>query len=184
MRFSTVIHGKGSPETARDSRGFAVKFYTNQGNYNIVGNNLPVFFIRNAIKFPDMVHSLKPCPETNKQDPNRFFDFFSHIPEATHMLTQVYTDYGIPKGYQYMNGSSVHGFKWINEKGEVTYVKYSWISKQGQQNLSAQEANSQQGKDWQHATVSLRKDIDDKNYPQWNLYVQLIKAKDLNSFHF
>ncbi|CAN0604638.1 unnamed protein product, partial [Ectocarpus sp. 12 AP-2014] len=86
VRFSTVIHGKGSPETARDPRGFAVKFYTEQGNYDIVGNNLPIFFIRDAIKFPDMVHSLKPSPVTNKQDPNRFFDFFSHVPESTHML--------------------------------------------------------------------------------------------------
>ncbi len=184
VRFSTVIHGKGSPETARDPRGFAVKFYTEEGNYDIVGNNLPIFFIRDAIKFPDMVHSLKPSPVTNKQDPNRFFDFFSHIPEATHMLTQVYTDYGIPKGFQFMNGSSVHGFKWINAKGEVTYVKYSWVSKQGQHNLTAEEAQIQQGKDWQHATVSLRKDIQDKKYPKWDLYVQMIQPKDMHSFDF
>ena len=183
-RFSTVIHGKGSPETARDPRGFAVKFYTEQGNYDIVGNNLPIFFIRDAIKFPDMVHSLKPSPETNKQDPNRFFDFFSHVPEATHMLTRLYTDLGIPKGYQFMNGSSVHGYKWINSEGKVTYVKYAWVSKQGEKNLTIEEAATQQGKDWQHATVSLRKDINDKNFPQWDLYVQLIKPEDLHSFDF
>ncbi|WP_317197664.1 catalase [Neotamlana laminarinivorans] len=184
VRFSTVIHGKGSPETARDPRGFAVKFYTEQGNYDIVGNNLPIFFIRDAIKFPDMVHSLKPSPVTNKQDPNRFFDFFSHIPEATHMLTRVYSDYGIPAGYQFMNGSSVHGYKWINAKGEVTYVKYHWESKQGEKNLTVAEAEVQQGKDWQHATISLRNAIDSKNYPQWDLYVQLIKPEDLHSFDF
>lgn len=184
VRFSTVIHGKGSPETARDPRGFAVKFYTEQGNYDIVGNNLPIFFIRDAIKFPDMVHSLKPSPVTNKQDPNRFFDFFSHVPESTHMLTRLYTDLGIPKGYQYMNGSSVHGYKWINAEGDVTYVKYSWVSKQGEKNLTIEEAAAQQGKDWQHATMSLRKDIDDKNYPQWDLYVQLIKPEDMHSFDF
>ena len=85
VRFSTVIHGTHSPETLRDPRGFATKFYTSEGNWDLVGNNLPVFFIRDAIKFPDMVHSLKPSPDTNLQDPNRFFDFFSHVPEATHM---------------------------------------------------------------------------------------------------
>ena len=184
VRFSTVIHGKGSPETARDPRGFAVKFYTEMGNYDIVGNNLPVFFIRDAIKFPDMVHSLKPSPETNKQDPNRFFDFFSHVPEATHMLTRVYTDLGTPAGYQFMNGSSVHGFKWVNAKGEVTYIKYSWVSKQGEKNLDAAQVAEQQSKDWQHATVSLREAIANKQYPKWDLYVQMIKPEDLNSFDF
>ncbi|WKN30014.1 catalase [Porifericola rhodea] len=184
VRFSTVIHGKGSPETARDPRGFAVKFYSEEGNYDIVGNNLPVFFIRDAIKFPDMVHSLKPSPVTNKQDPNRFFDFFSNIPESTHMLMRLYTDLGIPAGYQYMDGSSVHGFKWINEKGEVTYVKYSWKTRQGVKNLSVEEAAEQQGKDWQHATMSLREDIDNKDYPQWDLYVQMIKPENMHDFDF
>ncbi|MCB4808659.1 catalase [Tamlana sp. 62-3] len=184
VRFSTVVHGKGSPETARDPRGFAVKFYTEQGNYDIVGNNFPTFFIRDAIKFPDMVHAFKPSPVTNKQDPNRVFDFFSHLPEATHTLTLLYSDYGIPAGYQFMNGSSVHGYKWINAKGEVTYVKYHWESKQGEKNLTAAEAEVQQGKDWQHATVSLRNAIDSKNYPQWDLYVQLIKPEDLHNFDF
>ncbi len=184
VRFSTVIHGKGSPETARDPRGFAVKFYTDQGNYDIVGNNLPVFFIRDAMKFPDMVHSLKPSPVTNKQDPNRFFDFFSHIPEATHMLTRVYSDYGTPLGYQYMNGSSVHGFKWVNAEGEVIYVKYHWESKQGEKNLTHETLPIQQGKDWQHATVSLFEDIKKGSYPQWDLYVQMIKVEDMNNFDF
>lgn len=94
VRFSTVIHPLGSPEALRDPRGFATKFYTDQGNWDLVGNDLPVFFIRDAIKFPDMVHSLKPSPVTNVQDPNRFFDFFSHIPESTNMLTYVYSDLG------------------------------------------------------------------------------------------
>lgn len=184
VRFSTVIHSKGSPETARDPRGFAVKFYTEDGNYDIVGNNLPVFFIRDAIKFPDMVHSLKPSPVTNKQDPNRFFDFFSHIPEATHMLTRVYSDYGTPLGYQYMNGSSVHGFKWVNASGEVIYVKYHWESLQGEKNLTHETTPMTQAKDFQHATVSLYTDIMEGNYPKWDLYVQLIKVKDIHSFDF
>ena len=184
VRFSTVIHGVGSPETLRDPRGFALKFYTEEGNYDIVGNDLPVFFIRDAIKFPDMVHALKPSPVTNKQDPNRIFDFFSHIPEATNMFTYLYTDLGIPATYRNMDGSSVHGFKWVNAKGEVTYVKYTWKTLQGVKNLTAKEAEMQQGKDFQHATNDLYNAIAKGDNPTWALYVQMIKEADLNSFDF
>jgi catalase len=159
VRFSTVVHGNGSPETLRDPRGFATKFYTEQGNYDIVGNNLPVFFIRDAIKFPDMVHAFKPSPIYNKQDPNRVFDFFSHIPEGTHMLTRVYSDFGIPANYRQMDGSSVHAFKWVNEAGEVSYVKYTWKTNQGVKNLTADEAAKVQAQDFQHATVDLYDNI-------------------------
>jgi catalase len=184
VRFSTVVHGNGSPETLRDPRGFATKFYTEEGNYDIVGNNLPVFFIRDAMKFPDMVHSLKPSPITNKQDPNRFFDFFSHIPEATHMLMRVYSDYGIPANYRQMNGSSVHAFKWINDKGEIVYIKYTWKTKQGEKNLSMDEAAKQQGEDFQHATVDLYSNIRNGNNPQWDLYVQMLKAADFDKLDY
>lgn len=180
VRFSMVVHSSGSPETLRDPRGFATKFYTDQGNYDLVGNNLPVFFIRDAIKFPDMVHAFKPSPIYNKQDPNRVFDFFSNIPEATHMLTRVYSDYGIPASYREMNGSGVHAFKWINEAGEVTYVKYTWKSIQGERNLTAEEAGNMQGKDFQHATVDLYENIQKGNFPSWELYVQLLKASDFD----
>lgn len=184
VRFSTVIHGQGSPETVRDPRGFATKFYTQEGNYDIVGNNLPIFFIRDAIKFPDMVHSLKPSPVTNVQDPNRFFDFFSHIPESTHMLTRLYSDYGIPANYRQMNGSSVHAFKWINEEGKVTYVKYTWKSKQGEKNLSAQEASIIQSKDFQHATVDLYENIKNGNFPKWDLFIQLLDASQFEKLNY
>lgn len=184
VRFSTVIHGNGSPETLRDPRGFATKFYTDQGNYDLVGNNLPVFFIRDAIKFPDMVHSLKPSPIYNKQDANRVFDFFSNIPEATHMLTRVYSDYGTPANYRQMNGSGVHAFKWINNAGEVTYVKYTWKTLQGEKNLSAEEANMVQSKDFQHATVDLYDNIKKGNFPSWELYVQLLKSSDFEALDF
>jgi catalase len=149
VRFSTVIHGQHSPETLRDPRGFATKFYTSEGNWDLVGNNLPVFFIRDAIKFPDMVHSLKPAPDTNLQDPNRFFDFFSHQPEATHMLTRLYSDYGIPKGYQYMDGNSVHAWKLVNAQGKYVYVKFHWASRQGQHNLTMQQAAAIQAQGFQ-----------------------------------
>ncbi|MGY0036713.1 catalase [Pedobacter sp. NJ-S-72] len=158
-RFSTVINSKGSPETLRDPRGFAVKFYTDQGNYDIVGNNLPVFFIRDAVKFPDMVHSLKPSPITNRQDATRYFDFFSHIPESTNMITHLYTDLGIPANFRQMDGSSVHAFKWVNDKGEITYVKYTWKTLQKVKGLSAAEAASVQAKDFQNATHDLYDNI-------------------------
>jgi catalase len=184
LRFSTVIHPSGSPETARDPRGFAVKFYTDEGIYDIVGNNLPVFFIRDSIKFPDMVHSLKPSPVTNKQDPNRIFDFFQHIPEATHMFTFLFSDQGIPANYRETNGFGVHAFKWVNANGEVVYVKYKWTSQQGVKNLSAEEAKKIQAEDWQHATVDLFQNIKKGNFPAWELSVQILKAADLDKFDF
>lgn len=184
VRFSTVIHSSGSPETARDPRGFATKFYTDQGIYDLVGNNLPVFFIRDAMKFPDMVHSLKPSPVDNKQNPNRFFDFFSHLPESTHMLTNVYSDLGTPANYREMNGFGVHAFKWVNAKGEYVYVKYTWKSKQGVRNLDAKQAEIQTGKDWGHATTDLYESIRARKFPQWDLFVQTMKPEDLNKFTY
>ncbi|MEQ1642422.1 MAG: catalase [Pyrinomonadaceae bacterium] len=184
VRFSTVVHSKGSPEIARDPRGFAVKFYTEEGNYDIVGNNLPVFFIRDAIKFPDMVHSLKPSPITNKQDPNRFFDFFSNIPESTHMLTFVYSDMGTPANFRQMDGFGVHAFKWINVKGEAVYVKYKWSSMQGRVNLNAEETKKVVAEDWGNATTDLYKTIGDGKFPSWELSVQIIKPEQLDKFEF
>ncbi len=185
VRFSTVVHQKGSPETYRDPRGFAVKFYTDEGNYDLVGNNLPVFFIRDAIKFPDMVHAFKPSPVTNgASDPNRFFDFFSNVPEATHMLTWVFSDFGIPANFRQMDGSGVHAFKWVNSKGEVTYVKYTWKSQQGVKNLSQAEADKIQSTKIEHATSDLREAIDSKNFPKWDLYVQMLKREDFDKLDF
>ncbi|MEM7413697.1 MAG: catalase [Myxococcota bacterium] len=184
VRFSTVVHSKGSPETLRDPRGFALKFYTDEGNWDLVGNNLPVFFIRDAIKFPDMVHSLKPDPVTNKQDPNRFFDFFSHVPEATHMLTQLYSDLGVPANYRQMDGFGVHAFKFVNARGEVRYVKFNWKSEQGIATLDAEEAAEVASRDHQHATVDLYDAIRAENYPSWTLEAQVIAADELDGFAF
>ncbi|EKE77846.1 catalase [Gallaecimonas xiamenensis] len=184
VRFSTVIHPKGSPETLRDPRGFATKFYTDQGNWDLVGNNLPIFFIRDAMKFPDMVHSLKPSPVTNVQDPNRFFDFFSHEPGATNMLTWVYSDLGIPASYRQMDGNGVHAYKWINAQGQVHYVKFNWRSQQGVKGLSPSEAAKVQGNDFNHLTNDLYQAINQGQYPKWDLYVQLLKPEQLNDFSF
>ena len=184
VRFSSVINSKGSPETIRDPRGFATKFYTEEGNWDIVGNNLPVFFIRDAIKFPDLIHSLKPSPITNKQDPNRYFDFFSHVPESTHMLTRLYSDFGTPKSYREMDGSSVNIFKFVNDKGEFEYVKFHWKTNQGEHNLTAQEAQDMQATDFNAYTSDLYDNIARGNYPSWDLYIQTINPDELDNFAF
>lgn len=175
-RFSSVIHGTHSPETLRDPRGFGTKFYTRDGNWDLVGNNLPVFFIRDAIKFPDMVHPLKPAPDTNLQHPNRFFDFFSRQPEATHMLTRVYSDFGTPTNYREMDGNSVHAYKFVNAQSQYSYVKFHWKSLQGQRNLTAKEAETIQAKDFNHMTRDLIDAINKGNFPKWDLYVQVLNS--------
>lgn len=184
VRFSTVIHGGTSPETLRDPRGFAVKFYTEEGNYDFVGNNLPVFFIRDAIKFPDVVHSLKPDPRTNIQHPDRYWDFMSLSPETTNMLMHLFTDEGIPGSYREMRGSSVHAFKWINEENDMVYVKLRWVPKQGIRNLSAKEAAKIQGQDFNHATRDLYEAIERGDFPEWDLYVQVLHPNEFDQFDF
>ena len=181
VRMSTVVHPKGSPEGLRDPRGFATKFYTDQGNWDLVGNNLPVFFIRDAIKFPDMVHSLKPSPVTNQQDPNRFFDFFSHLPESTNMLTQVYTDLGTPAGLQYMDGNSVHALRLINKSGDTVFAKFRWKTQQGVKTLTAAEASA---KPFNFATKSLYADIAAGKYPKWDLSAIILDPKDIGKLDF
>ncbi|WP_242307583.1 catalase KatB [Bacillus cereus group sp. BfR-BA-01524] len=184
VRFSTVIHGQGSPETARDPRGFAVKFYTEEGNYDIVGNHLPVFFIRDAIKFPDMVHSLKPAPDTNIQTPDRYWDFMTLTPESTHMMTWVFSDYGTPASYREMEGFGVHSFKWINEEGKIVYIKYHWKPQQDVRNLNAKEVQEVQGKDFNHATRDLFDAIEKGNHPKWDLHVQVMQLDEMDTLDF
>ena len=184
VRFSTVIHPKGSPETLRDPRGFATKFYTQEGNWDLAGIHLPIFFIRDAIKFPDMIHALKPSPVTNVQDPNRFFDFFSFVPESTNQLTRLYSDLGIPASYRKMDGHGVHAFKMVNQGGTVTYVKFHWKSLQGEKNLTRAEAARIQGEDFNNLTSDLYDAIRTGDLPKWDLYVQTMKPADLDKFAF
>ena len=178
VRFSSVIHGGHSPETLRDPRGFAVKFYTEDGNWDLVGNNLKVFFIRDAMKFPDMVHSLKPDPITNRQDGGRIFDFMSNTPESVHMLTFLFSPWGIPANYRQMQGSGVNTYKWVNEQGEAVLVKYHWEPKQGIKNLTQPEAEQIQAKNFNHATQDLYDAIEAGNFPQWELLVQIMSDDD------
>lgn len=174
VRFSTVIHSSHSPETMRDPRGFAVKFYTEDGNWDLVGNNLKVFFIRDAIKFPDVIHSLKPDPVTNRQDGGRIFDFMSNTPEAVHMLTLLFSPWGIPANYRQMQGSGVNTYKWVNDQGEAVLVKYHWEPLQGIRNLTQPEAEQIQGKNINHATQDLYEAIERGDFPQWELLVQIM----------
>ncbi|MFO0906422.1 MAG: catalase [Pirellulales bacterium] len=184
VRFSTVIHPAGSPEQLRDPRGFAVKFFTDEGNWDLVGNNLPVFFIRDAMKFPDMVHSLKPSPVTNQQDPNRFFDFFSHVPESTHMLTFVYSDRGTPASLRQMDGFGVHAFKFVNAEGRVAYVKFHWRSLQGLQNYTAEEASAAIARNHSGHTQDLYDAIRSGDFPSWELAVQTMSPEQLDDFPY
>lgn len=175
IRFSTVIHGGHSPETLRDPRGFAVKMYTEDGNWDLVGNNLQVFFIRDAMKFPDMVHSLKPDPITNRQDANRIFDFMSMSPSSIHMLTWLFSPWGIPQDYRHMRGSGVHAYKWVNSEGKAVLVKYHWITQQGEKNLTQAEADAIQATNFNHATQDLYDAIDRGDFPKWELQVQIME---------
>jgi catalase len=178
VRFSTVIHGQHSPETLRDPRGFAVKFYTEDGNWDLVGNNLKVFFIRDAIKFPDFIHAFKPDPVTNRQDPNRQFDFVSLTPESMHMVTWLFSPWGIPADYRHMEGSGVNTYKWVNAQGEAVLVKYHWVPKQGVKNLTQEQANAIQATNFNHATQDLYEAIERGDYPEWELRVQIMSDDD------
>jgi catalase len=174
VRFSTVGHGGHSPETLRDPRGFAVKFYTEDGNWDLVGNNLKVFFIRDAMKFPDLIHSQKPDPVHNRQTGERIFDFIANTPEAMHMVSFLFSPWGIPANYRQMQGSGVNTYKWVNAQGEAVLVKYHWEPLQGIKNLTASEAEAIQAKNFNHATQDLYEHIKAGDFPQWELCVQIM----------
>jgi catalase len=178
IRFSTVIGGRDSSEVARDPRGFAVKFYTEDGNWDLVGNNLAVFFIRDAIKFPDVIHSLKPDPVTFRQEPNRIFDFMSQTPESMHMLTHLFSPRGIPATYRHMEGFGVNTYKMVNVDGDTVLVKYHFHPRQGVASLTAEEAAKVQGQDLGSASKDLYEAIERGDYPQWDVYVQIMADDD------
>ena len=175
IRFSTVAGGRDSSEVARDPRGFAVKFKTEDGNWDLVGNNLPVFFIRDAIKFPDFIHSQKPDPVTNnRQDPNRVFDFIALSPEAMHMLTWLFSPRGIPANYREQDGFGVNTYRMVNAAGEGVLVKYHWKSQQGIRSLTAAQAAEIQATELGSATKDLYDAIGRGDYPKWELNVQIM----------
>src|SRR5829696_6694920 len=179
LRFSTVAGGRDSSEATRDPRGFAVKFYTEDGNWDLVGNNLGVFFIRDAIKFPDFIHSQKPDPVSfERQVPNRVFDFISQSPESMHMVTLVFGPRGIPASYRTMQGFGVNTYKWVNDAGETKLVKYHWHPKQGVKSWTEEDAGIQQGRELGVHTRDLYEAIERGEHPQWDLFVQLMDDHD------
>jgi catalase len=183
VRFSTVAGGRGAPEAVRDPRGFAVKFYTEDGNYDLTGNNTPIFFIRDPLKFPDFIHSQKPDPYTNRQEPDNVWDFFSLSPEATHMFTWLFGDRGIPASYRQMNGYGSHTFQWVNASGEQFFVKYHFKTDQGIACLTTAEAVRLAGEDPESHTADLMAAIDRGELPSWTLKVQVMPAAEAAGYH-
>jgi len=184
VRFSTVGGEKGSSDVDRDPRGFAIKFYTEEGNYDLVGNNTPVFFIRDPFKFPDMVHTHKRNPQSNLKDPQAFWDFFSHSPESTHMVTVLFSDRGIPRNYRQMHGFGSHTFKWVNVDGKACWVKYHFKTETGIANLTSEEAGQIGSHDPDYATRDLFHHIKSGGIAAWKAYVQIMPFGDADTYRY
>lgn len=181
-RFSTVGGEKGSADTARDPRGFALKFYTEEGNFDMVGNNTPVFFIRDPQKFPDFIHTQKRNPQTNLKDANAFWDFLSLVPESVHQVSILFSDRGTPYGYRHMNGYGSHTYKWVNDKGEVFYVKFHFKTDQGIKNFTDAEAMEMSAKNPDFATEDLFEAIQKGGSATWNACVQIMPIAEAANY--
>ncbi|SHE51417.1 catalase [Seinonella peptonophila] len=184
VRFSTVAGELGSADTVRDPRGFAVKFYTEDGNYDLVGNNTPVFFIRDAIKFPDFIHTQKRDPKTHLKNPTAVWDFWSLSPESLHQVTILMSDRGIPATYRHMHGFGSHTFKWVNAEGEAVWIKYHFKTEQGIKNLDPKVAVQIAGENPDYHIEDLYNSIEKGDYPKWKLYVQIMPLEDANTYRF
>jgi len=188
VRFSTVAGERGSTDTARDVRGFAVKFYTDEGNWDLVGNNIPVFFIQDAMKFPDLVHAVKPEPHHAMPQAasahDTFWDFVSLMPESTHMLMWVMSDRGIPRSYRTMQGFGVNTYRLVNANGESVFVKFHWLPKQGTHSLVWDEAVKISGADPDFHRRDLWEAIEAGAYPEWELNFQIITEEQAETFSF
>ena len=177
-RFTTVAGERGAADAERDIRGFAVKFYTEEGNWDLVGNNTPVFFLRDPLKFPDLNHAVKRDPRTNLRSPKNNWDFWSLLPEALHQVTITMSDRGIPKSYRHMHGFGSHTFSLINAKGERHWVKFHFTCQQGIKNLTDAEAEALVGKDRESHQRDLYDSIERGDFPRWKLQVQLMPEAD------
>jgi catalase len=184
VRFSTVGGEKGSADSERDPRGFAVKFYTEEGNYDMVGNNTPVFFIRDPLKFPDFIHTQKRHPGTNLKDADMFWDFLSLTPESIHQVTILFSDRGTPRTFRHMNGYSSHTYKWYNDKGEYCWVQYHFKTEQGIQNFTGDEADRMRSVDADCATRDLHEVIARGEFPSWRLEVQIMTPEQAIDYRF
>jgi catalase len=182
VRFSTVGGEKGSADTERDPRGFAVKFYTEEGNWDLVGNNTPVFFIKDPKKFPDFVHTQKRDPKTNLKSPTMMWDFWSLNPESLHQVMILFSDRGTPNGYRYMNGYGSHTFSMINANNERVWVKFHFKTQQGIKNFTGQQADEMKGKDPDYAQRDLVEAIAKGDFPKWNLKIQVMTDVQAKKF--
>lgn len=184
VRLSTVGGEKGSADSERDPRGFAVKFYTEEGNYDMVGNNTPVFFIRDPMKFPDFIHTQKRNPATNLKDPDMFWDFLSLTPESIHQVTILFSDRGTPRTYRNMNGYSSHTYMWYNVQGEHCWVQLHFKTEQGIQSFTREEADQMRRVDPDCATRDLYDAIARGDYPSWRLEVQIMTPEQAEGYRF
>ncbi len=188
VRFSTVAGSRGSTDLARDVRGFAVKFYTQEGNFDLVGNNMPVFFIQDAIKFPDLVHAVKPEPHNEIPQAasahDTFWDYISMTPESAHMIMWVMSDRALPRSYRMMEGFGVHTFRLINENDESVFVKFHWKPLLGVHSVAWDEAQNISGKDSDFHRRDLWEAIENGDFPQWELGLQIIPEADEHKFEF
>src|SRR5438552_9758216 len=184
LRFSTVGGEKGSADTARDPRGFALKFYTEEGNWDMTGNNTPVFFIRDPLKFGDFIHTQKRDPQTNLKSPTMMWDFWSLSPESLHQVTILFSDRGTPKGYRHMDGFGSHTFSLWNDAGERYWVKFHWKTLQGIRNFTREEAVRAAGEDPDQATRDLFRAIERGDHPKWRLSVQVMPEREADTYRW
>ncbi|HZU30097.1 MAG TPA: catalase [Candidatus Angelobacter sp.] len=183
LRFSTVGGEKGSADTERDPRGFALKFYTEEGNWDMTGNNTPVFFIRDPLKFGDFIHTQKRDPQTNLKSPTMMWDFWSLSPESLHQVTILFSDRGTPDGYRHMDGFSSHTFSLINAKNELFYVKWHFKTRQGIKNFTRESADAMRGQDPDYAQRDLFDHIQRGVFPKWGVYVQIMPEAEAETYH-
>jgi len=183
IRFSTVGGEKGSADTERDPRGFALKFYTEEGNWDMTGNNTPVFFIRDPLKFGDFIHTQKRDPQTNLKSPTMMWDFWSLSPESLHQVTILFSDRGTPDGYRHMNGYSSHTFSLINSKNELVYVKWHFKTKQGIKNFYGDAAAAMRGVDPDYSQRDLFNAIAKGDFPKWRVCIQVMQEKEADTYH-
>lgn len=183
-RFSTVAGEVGSADTVRDPRGFAIKFYSEDGNWDLVGNNTPIFFIRDPTLFPSFVHSQKRNPVTHLKDPDMFWDFISLRPECAHQTVYTFGDRGIPDGYRHMHGFSSHTYKFVNDKGVAHWCKFHWKTNQGIKNLTVERADELALKDPDYAIRDLFNAIAKGDYPSWNLHIQIMTLEQAEKSKF
>ena len=184
VRFSTVGGEKGSADTERDPRGFAVKFYTDDGNWDLVGNNTPVFFVKDAKKFPDFIHTQKRDPKTNLKSANMLWDYWGLNPESLHQVMILFSDRGTPDGYRHMNGYGSHTFSMINSKNERVWVKFHFKTLQGNKTLSGPQADELKGKDPDYSQRDLVNAIEKGDYPKWALKIQVMTEEQAKKFRW